>query len=477
MSNYISYSNLIKDRANFRRAGGKQSSEFNLFDTPGQKYFKIFFYFNNGDETGNQNIEAGNGLITPTWLLSGLNDNNYYMHNSAWSYLKMNNEDERADLLKDFVNLLSNISSESPWYFSEISGLDSAMDRKPINADNFTIEATRPKISIKCLPDSYDDRIGTLLDLYRAVTWSWSFKKEILPANLRKFDMGILIFETPNEPFHKLTSHTKSFAKSFSSFKNVKESLLGDGVEHAEYSAVGMGTTTEYITSYKYIELHNCEIDYNSSKNLYSSLNNKEGVQVEYNIDISFDDCYETRYNEFSMKTMGDFIEYDLMDGMSAQDYVFPESPAESSNESPQNDSSSKGLWNKVKAAGSNIKAAANTAISSLKSKFDLSTATTGLENRINVYDKGFIDNAVGQLASTGVDFASSLLKRAVLGNLYTFSLTRIQDHVGGLMSGNVLNTAKVAMQTKTLFEKKKIKPTVKRIGKIARGNTIANNI
>lgn len=492
MSNYISYASLIKDRNNFRMAAGKHSSEFNLFDTPGQKYFKIFFYFNNGDFTGDPNMEAGNGLITPTWLVPEINDNTYYMHNSAWSYLKMNNEDERADLLRDFVNLLSNISSESPWYFSEISGLDSAMDRKAINTENFTIEATRPKISIKCLPDSFDDRIGTLLDLYRAIAWSWVHKREILPSNLRKFDMGILIFETPNEPFHKLKSHTKSFAKSFTSFSNAKDALLGDGVEHAEYSVVGMGQTNDYVTSYKYIELHNCEIDYNSSKNLYSTLNNKDGMQVEYTIDIHFDDCYETRYNEFSMKSMGDLIEYDLLDGLSAGDYIYPETQS-LDNGTNSNTGKELSTWEKVKAKASEIKDSTIKSIKSAKSKFDTSATTTGLENRINVYDKGFLDNAIDQIASTGVNMASSLIKKAVLGNLYTFSLSKIQDQVKGLVSGDVLGTAGHVVeyldnakskdktkgngiQNKKLF-KKKIQPKVTYIGKLAQGNTIANNI
>lgn len=357
MNNYISFANILYDRDQFRKAGTNSGSEFNLFDTPGHKYFRLFFYFYNGDEEGHYSIQSHNGLLAPTWLLSGINDSNFYMFNSAWSYLKMNNEDERADLLVDFVNLLSNINSESPWYFSELTGLDSALNRKNIGQEYFNIDAERPKITIKCLPDSYDERIGTLLDLYRSIVWSWSTKRQILPDNLKKFDMGILIYETPNEPFHKV----------FDDYAHMSESML---------------SLWRYVTSYKYIELHNCEFGYNSSKDLYTSLNNKEGTSVEYNIDIHFDDCYEMRYNEFSMKEFGDLILYDIISGAAAADYNY---------------------------------------VKIIFDDFDL-------QNKINAYDNEFLNNTDNSLASPGFDRAPNLREKTVLGNLYKFSLSEIES-------------------------------------------------
>ena len=462
MSNYISYSSILKDRSNFLKSGTKSGSEFNLFDTPSHKYFKIFFYFNNGDSDGNTSIESSNGLLTPTWLLSNdiLNDSTYYLYNSAWSYLKMNNEDERADLLIDFVNLLSNINSESPWYFAEVVGLDAALERKT-GSDNLSIEAVRPKLMIKCIQDSYDDRIGTLLDLYRAITWSWTTKRAILPANLRKFDMGIMIFETPNKPFHTMGNN--------------------------KYASVGEGST-EYVTSYKYIEFHNCEFEYNSTKSGYSSLDNRGGYSPEYMIEIHFDDCYETRYNEFLMKKIGDLIEFDTLSGLQIADYTYE--------------------------------------------KLSTTEKETELQSRINAYEKSFMDTALGQLKQAAVGSVESLLQKAVLGNLYTFSLTKLNDQTKALVQGGILNSARHvaeylrdAKQRKdnninnlnlfenmgitkknvpfpttnqignisnnairinnrdnienmgTLATKKRIVPKVKYIGNLHEGNTIANNL
>jgi hypothetical protein len=66
-----------------------------------------------------------------------------------------------------------------------------------------------------------------------------------------------------------------------------------------------------FTSSYKLIEFHNCEIDYNSVKSGLSALNNKEGWSPEYTIDIMFDDCYEHNYNAFMMRTIGDIIKSD----------------------------------------------------------------------------------------------------------------------------------------------------------------------
>ena len=80
--NNFSYADILKDRQNFRRAGTKGGGDFNLFDNPTSKFFKIFFYFGNGDSTGNTGLENSGGLLSPTWLI----DKNVFeqnMHSSV----------------------------------------------------------------------------------------------------------------------------------------------------------------------------------------------------------------------------------------------------------------------------------------------------------------------------------------------------------------------------------------------------------
>ena len=178
MSEFLSYKNILNDIKNYKKSGSKSGSDFNIYDTPTHKYFKVLFYFGSNSEFGN---DDGSGLLAPTWEIFNNSERpgalKYYDFNSAWSYLKLNDENERAEKLERFVTLLSDISSKSPWYFTQIGGLDEALNRSA--ADGEKLEMTNKKLTITCLPDAFDNRISTLLSLYRDITWSWIHKKEI----------------------------------------------------------------------------------------------------------------------------------------------------------------------------------------------------------------------------------------------------------------------------------------------------------
>lgn len=442
MSTFISYHQLLKDRWEFRKSGGKYSTEFNFYDAPSHKYFKLFFYFYNGDSDKNISVENCTGLLAQTWQADdfkdyGLDEYNmtasyrpvrpFYKYNSAWSYFMMNNDITRADVLKKFIILLSNISSESPWYFSELTGLDSAMDRKTITMDNFTILPERPKITIKCLPDAVDDRIGTLLDLYRYMVWDWVSKRETLPANLRKFDMGILIFDSPVAGLHATQSNpTKSDDYEF---KNINTGYYN----------------IKNRTSFKYIELHNCEIDYNSTKTAYVLLNNKEGSSVEYNIDIHFDDCFETRVNEFMPNEyhhnfpgilFGDILNSDNVEGGSHYGDMYDYRKYDA-RESDDKISSILGA--------ESVRAETIPFNTRIGSKIDgKSMMTNGINNEpwktaLKKGEKNFVQKYLGGAINEVADFATQTIKKAVLGNLYTFSLSNIADSVKKAMSGDYM--------------------------------------
>lgn len=467
MSNLISYELILKERDNFRKSGTRSGGDFNLLDTPGTKYFKIFFYFNNGDVDNSDSSSISNGLLSPTWL-ENITIDQLYMYNSAWSYLILNHEDERASLLKEFVNLLSNISSESPWYFSEISGLDEAINRKITMDKEFKIDEERSKISIKCLPDSFDDRIGTLLDLYRSIVWSWTTKREILPANLKKFDMGLLLFETPNIPFHH-EKHTNN------------------------YSQIGLGESSSYKTSYKYIEFHNCEFDYNSSKGNMGSVSNMEGFNPEYNIDILFDDCYEVRYNESLLKEVGDLIEWDMIDVDNITSNNTPDinNVKDDNDDQPQQSPQKNMLDKKINIYNTED---SNNITNQIVGE-DVSLGN--LYNTKNTGDEqpayGFMNNMINQIVGVGEDALRGIVKKAALGNLYTFSLTRLEDQINSALAGNIWSTIRNVDEyiddykqrkeynlptTHSLFKRPTtITPTVKKIGNLFSNNSLLENI
>lgn len=524
-NNLLTYANVLEDRMNFRRSGGPHSDSFNVFDTPGVKYFKIFFYFNNGDsDSVDGAVEKSTGLLAPTWELENIvNNENYYQYNTAWSYLKMNYEDERAEQLKQFVNLLSNISTKSPWYFSEISGLDAALERKQTMDQTFKFEEERKKISIKCLPDAQDNRIGTLLDLYRSIVWSWRMKRMILPANLRKFDMGIFIFSDPVENINvskynsndlETTIPGRLYNKNVNlldtnAMRQSKSIESSHSINHT-VSQIGGNNQELYKTSYKYVEFHNCEIDYNAGKTAWGTLSNVEGMSPSYTIDILFDDCYEHNYNEFNMREFGDMIMWDLI----SKDYEYKndENTYDYLSFGNQYDKfhGVKYEWLPAK-----ITAISNTIVEDIIKETDIKNETQNkLVNlvvpRRNMFGQGPLLNALGQVVNVVKDAATGILKKAVLGNLYTFSLSRMYDQAKDLLQGDVWSVARGVAEyvqdakqrdehnlpshhsmfeqteiTKkylgesqhNLFEPKKITPRIKRIGNLAKSQTIANNL
>jgi hypothetical protein len=476
----LSYGKILRDIHNFRSSGTNTGSDFNMYDTPGQKYFKIMFYFGGlAEDEDNNNYLSG--LLAPSWDFN-LTDDTYYMSNSAWAYLKMNAEDERADQLKQFVTLLSNINIESPWYFTSISGLADALDRKVATDGKLEI-GERKKLTLTCLPDAFDNRITTLLELYRSINWSWSLKKEIIPANLRKFDMAIYIFESPSQIYHQQDKNISGYDKSD---------------KYSGYPVID-GTSEGFKPSYKMLEFHNCEIDYNSIKSGWNEISNQTGFNPTYTIEISYDDCYEISYSDQVMKTIGDMIAMDTWQAVISDGVVKDTLPRVNSN-MKDNAKSNTNVGLKTPEVEAVKKYNTTSTITYGNIYEDDSLNRVGTSNRQDKveYVPGFISNAVGQVAGHLKKDLTSKLKRAVLGNLYTVSLTKVASEIGDLMQGNLIKagmTAKEYIETTQQMKKDKnkkpadgniyegdpsynaMKVAGKVIGNIYKRNSIVNNI
>lgn len=476
----LSYGKILKDMHNFRSSGTSTGSEFNVFDTPGHKYFKIMFYFGGlaEDETKSDYLS---GLLAPSWEFN-LTDDTYYMSNSAWAYLKMNGEDVRAEQVKQFVSLLSNINTEAPWYFTSIGGLSDALERK-VCTDGKMDVSERKKLTLTCLPDAFDNRITTLLELYRSFTWSWTLKKEIIPSNLRKFDMAVYIFETPGLTYYQ---------------RDKSDSNYNESNKYSGYPTID-NTTNDTKPSYKMIEFHNCEIDYNSIKTGWNELNNQTGFNPTYNIDIMYDDCYEISYNDSIMQSIGDMIAMDtwqavISDGVVKDTLpkITPPEPAKATVANP--------ITIKVPEVEEINKYTTETTITYGNIYGDDSLNRVGTSTRQDKveYVPGFISNAVGQVAGHLKKDITSKIKRAILGNLFTVSLPKVATEVGDLMKGNLIKTGMTAKeyiqtaQQRAADNAKKsadgniytddqnynaLKRTGKAVGNIYKKNTIANNI
>lgn len=333
----MEYVSIIQDLQRFR---GSARSEGDLYDFPNQVFFKILFHFDNDSDansggpsatpalSANGGVETstsapstvGTGLLHPTWLAAPKvsldmqgNDGGslqkkieyLWANNTAWSYLTLQGEDERAHNLRLFIELLSNINTNTPWYFQNLKGLEQATNREMIGSDDFIMKPERNRITIECLEDAYDMRISTMLDLYRSAVWSWEMKREMVPSNLRKFDMTIIVFQMPIKGLNSPRGTMQMSEAIMRNETKIVETNEGFAVVYDEPGGVGKNVK---LTSYKAWEFHGCEIDYNTTKFTMETVNNAEGTALRPQIDIFYDDCFEIRFNEFLGRHITDLI-------------------------------------------------------------------------------------------------------------------------------------------------------------------------
>ena len=115
---------------------------------------------------------------------------------SAAGYLMERGYVKRAKMIDQFVNLLSYIQDKSPWFFQSIEGLDEVLKVDTFSED---FDATRGDkfITINTL-ESVDLRVNALGDLYRKATFDFEYMRELVPKNLRRFNMWIIVTEIRN---------------------------------------------------------------------------------------------------------------------------------------------------------------------------------------------------------------------------------------------------------------------------------------
>lgn len=469
----LDYSSVLTNISNFRRSNGYNSDI--RFDTPQTYYFKLFFYFDNKDEGGASTTISGwpksnllgldydsgifNGL---PWLGGTVKDVDklpsgidHIPVNTALNYLLINYEWDRAKKLTEFIKLLSEISCKYPWYFTTVSGVENAVTRKEAVENDFKLEDQRRSIQIKCLPDSENNKIGRLLDLYRNIVYSQSMHKYILPANLRKFDMGIFIFSRPIKNLHRGTTK-KDLNPTVDKLEWDKPEITpGDFASFMpEFHFVG----ESYKTSYKYIEFHNCEIDYNSTASGYSELNNAEGFKQEYTINIFYDNALENRYDEWTIQNIGDYSLWDLnLSTLSTDD----EDAWWKNHFDKINERANK--QNQKREERANLLTSKGNTAKSLKDEVDLTRAAdyfgirakdytrNGNEEKVGEFwesklvkdNPGFINNALGQVTHTAYnEYVGSPMKKFALGNFYAVQFRDTVNAANQLSSGNIIGGA-----------------------------------
>ena len=240
------YDDFINERALWQ----KQISS--VLDEPGYFYFKVFFKFN-----------------TQHGLFGGLlNDKSFsWAVNSAAKYLYISHKLYRQERPFDRIVALFKFAS-----------LLSYINSAAMHINEFSKEKT---IELDLAPEAVDMRLTTLMSLYKFACYDDINCKEIIPENLRKFDMSIMVFAAPIRRIHS-AFHSKDGDEYYKSL-----SPLSRGFDNT--------------MSFKMYTFKNCEFDMDSLAGIIpGQMQNAAPFQMGTNsIKIKYDRVYEHNMNEF----------------------------------------------------------------------------------------------------------------------------------------------------------------------------------
>lgn len=242
-----------------------------LAGEPGHFYFKIFFNFDTSFGLLGSLLHVDNNSFSQFSTNTAIK---YLMYSSIGRPHRSDDIPGRMLALFKFGNLLSYISNYSPWFFKSIKNLSSA-DIYPLTE----IQNDKNTIEIELNPDAVDMRVTTLFDLYRYACYDRIKMKEIIPENLRKFDMDVMVFHVPLKYYNTAIS-SKSLKKKFD-YKKLSYNMAN-------------------MPSFKMYSFLGCEFDLESLGSLMPDIkNDKAGMIGETSIKINYTQVHTHTMNDW----------------------------------------------------------------------------------------------------------------------------------------------------------------------------------
>lgn len=316
----------------------------------------------------------------------------------------------RAAALSSFRNLLSSINEKSPWFIQSIAGLDRVLgvDQQRQIEGAKGREQRSGVLTFECM-DSIDLRINAMAELYRKATYDYQYHRQLLPDNLRKFRMYIIVTEIRQIDLQKNLADVLNpfnLPGVRSAFESVRDIAQSAGIlKTASPESTNAKTDLEsFVKSFERMEpyiliyqLDLCEFNFDQSYP-FTTLNNSVGpgappVKNTFKVHVGSAKEYKLQYNILSdlMRNESTFAPILIQDS-----------------------------WNLV---GSHMLQSGG-----------------NINNNLNVFKKlasNFITNSVASVVQQQV---SPIVTKQLLGNAYGFrlsdavrSLNSVQDLVSGI--------------------------------------------
>ena len=223
---------------------------------------------------------------------------------------------KRQQMLKSFKNGISFINKECPYYFQTLSGLDQILKN---DIGNYHKKTGAPKragtLTIDCM-ESIDMRIFGLSELYRKAIYDYTYHRAMLPENLRKFRMWVIVTELRNiqltygindilNPFSiPSVAQAANFADSFNSqtgLLNNSQGLLQKSTNTEQPGSDKFGTYEMGPYAFVY-QLEQCEFDFDETYPSYGIIDNKGGpaVSTKFKIHVGKAKDYKIQFNQLA---------------------------------------------------------------------------------------------------------------------------------------------------------------------------------
>lgn len=206
----------------------------------------------------------------------------------AESYLRnVVGDDVRADKLKRFIKILKKLNTEMPWFWQSISGLETTKQYNKME-DPFR-GGTDSKITITCL-ESVELPVTGLIDLYKQAAYDFSRWVEVIPNNLRRFNMYVYVSEVRIFRTNK--------ASQFVANTIDNTGLLGtkdDGQARTSSSIVNSSYNGDVRSVRPHFEigLSHCTFDIESTSAVFQDLSKSPDQPVAPSISIMYESVHD----------------------------------------------------------------------------------------------------------------------------------------------------------------------------------------
>ena len=308
-------------------------------------------------------------------------------------------EEAKAEKLRRFKKYLERFNKEMPWMWQTISGVQSAYKYSDLK-DPYRF-GEEGALEIECL-ETLDFTVAGIFDLYRSCIVDVDRMVQILPNNLRKFQMFVYVQEIRNfVPFIGVGGEGNEDAelKSLNNEQRSEAIDIGAGSgalnflkdrldsDVLDWKSKGMGP--RFIAQFK-----NCRFDWDSTSKMFEELTNNElGPEIKHKIKINFKHAKISDY------------EY-----LNHYEHSEPFDPFSLFNDDLTTAATTELVKSQAQQAGSYLAGQAETSIGgNVKGKIE------DIKNKLllgNVYGANFLSNAQDILNSGSINAIMPMLKK-----------------------------------------------------------------